>query len=243
MIAPPSTGRRAVAALLAALLSAASGGAVRAEEDPVLARAYEVNYRSLDDAYEVISAVLSPEGDVTFRPRLKTLIVQDRESVLDRVAALLESYDVPPRNAEIAISLVLGTENQGAEARGDRDAELSTEVRGILESLGDFTRWTDYEPLGSRSVTGAEGDRVVANLSAEYRVVFVLESVLEKQGKVRFERFALQRLKTEEGGRRRFEDLYVAGLTLSAGRVTLLGAAQDPASETALFLAVQATPR
>ena len=209
----------------------------------MLARAYEVHYRSLDDAYEVISAVLSPEGDVTFRRRLKTLVVQDRESVLNRVAALLESYDVPPRNAEITISLVLGTDNQKTEGGGDREAGLSTEVRGILESLGDFTRWTDYEPLGSRSVTGAEGDRVVANLSDEYRVVFVLESVLEKQGKVRFERFALQRLKVEEGGRRRFEDLYVAGLTLNAGRVTLLGAAQDPASETALFLAVQATPR
>jgi hypothetical protein len=235
--------------LLALLLAVAALGTVvepplraEAEEDPLLARAYEVRYRSLDDAYEVISAVLSPEGDVTFRRRLKTLVVQDRASVLDRVAALLESYDVPPRNAEITISLVLGTDRRDTEEE-DGEANLSKEVRGILESLGNFTRWTDYEPLGSRSVTGAEGDRVVANLSEEYRVVFVLESVLEKQGKIKFERFALQRLQTQEGGTGRFEDLYVAGLTLTADRVTLVGAAQDPASKTALFLAVQAAPR
>jgi hypothetical protein len=237
-------GRGAAALLVLCLVAHGfSTTPLSAQEDPVLARAYEVHYRSLDDTYELISAVLSPEGDVTFRRRLKTLVVQDRESVLDRVAALLESYDVPPRNAEIAITLVLGTEERDAVEGGTTDVGLSTEVRGILESLGDFTRWTDYEPLGSRAVTGAEGDRVVANLSAEYRVVFVLESVLEKQGKVKFERFALQRLKVEADGRRRFEDLYVAGLTLSSGRVTLVGAAHDPASPTALFLAVQATPR
>ena len=235
--------RRWIAGLLAAsMLGAGFAVPVRADDEPLLARAYEVRYRSLDDAYEVISAVLSPDGDVTYRPRLKTLIVQDRKAVLDRVAALLESYDVPPRNAEITISLVLGTDKRDAEA-GDGEVSLSTEVRGILESVRNFTRWTGYEALGSRSVTGAEGDQVIANLSDEYRVVFVLEAVLEKQGKVKFERFALQRFEEGEDGTGGFEDLYVAGMTLTADKVTLVGAAQDPASTTALFLAVQATPR
>ena len=233
--------------LLAVLLAVTLFGAAwstpaRAEDDPVTARAYEVHFRSLDDAYEVISAVLSPEGEVTVRQRLKTVIVQDRESVLDRITALLESYDVPPRNAEVTLSLVLGTDTRDPEQH-QGEIELSKEVRGILESLGDFTRWTEYEPLGSRSVTGAEGARVVANLSDEYRVVFVLESVLEKQGKIKFERFALQRFKVQPDGTGHYEDLYVAGLTLTADQVTLVGAAQDPASTTALFLAVQATPR
>jgi hypothetical protein len=97
--------------------------------------------------------------------------------------------------------------------------------------------------LGSRSVTGAEGSEVIANLSDEYRVVFVLEAVLEKQGMIKFERFALQRFVTAEDGTGSYKDLYVAGMTLETDRVSLVGAAQDAASKTALFLAVQATTR
>ena len=31
---------------------------------------------------------------------------------------------------------------------------LSLEVRGVLDTLGDVTKWVAYEPLGSRSITG-----------------------------------------------------------------------------------------
>lgn len=237
-----SRGRLLAVLLAASLLGAGFAVPVHADSDPVLARAYEVRYRSLDDAYEVISAVLSPDADVTFRPRLKTLVVQDRKAVLDRIATLLESYDVPPRNAEITISLVLGTDNREAEVGGG-EVSLSTEVRGVLERVTNFTRWTGYEALGTRSVTGAEGSEVIANLSDEYRVVFVLEAVLEKQGMIKFERFALQRFVEAEDGTGSYKDLYVAGMTLETDRVSLVGAAQDAASKTALFLAVQATTR
>ena len=98
-----SRGRLLAGLLAVSLLTAGFAVPARADGEPLLARAYEVRYRTLDDAYEVISAVLSPEGDVTFRPRLKTLVVQDRKAVLDRVAALLESYDVPPAFADAAM--------------------------------------------------------------------------------------------------------------------------------------------
>ena len=237
-----SRGRLLAVLLAASLLGAGFVTPVCADDDSLEPRAFEIRFRSLDDAYEVISAVLSPDADVTFRPRLKTLVVQDRKAVLDRVATLLESYDVPPRNAEITISLVLGTDNREAEVGGG-EVSLSTEVRGVLERVTNFTRWTGYEALGTRSVTGAEGSEVIADLSDEYRVVFVLEAVLVKQGMIKFERFALQRFVKAEDGTGSYKDLYVAGMTLQTDRVSLVGAAQGAASKTALFLAVQATLR
>lgn len=214
-------------------------------EDPISARAFEIHYRPLEDAVDVVSAVLSEEGEYTLRPRVKTLVVQDRESVLGRVERLLESWDVPPRNAEFTFTLILGQEP--AEDRDGRglpaEPPLSAEVRRVMDMLVDVTKWSDYHSLGSRAVTGAEGDRVVANLGRDYRVIFVLESVHETQAKIKLERLTLQRMHVEEDGRERFEDLYRAGMVLNAGRVTLVGAAKDPSARNALFLAVQGNVR
>ena len=84
--------------------------------DPMSARAFEVRFKTLADAAELVSPILSPQGTVTLQPRLKTLTVQDRSSVLDRVTSLLRSFDVAPRNVEIAMSLFLGTDRREQEA-------------------------------------------------------------------------------------------------------------------------------
>jgi len=210
----------------------------------VEARAFEIHYESLVDAADVISPLLSDEGTVTLRPRLSTLVVEDRRAILDRVAGLLEGWDLPPRNVEITLSLFLGIDRRDEDPRSPKaDHGLSLEVRGVLEKLSDFTKWTTYEPLGSRSVTGTEGDTVVANLSDEYRVVFVVESVHETHGAVKFERLQLQRITLEEDGSESVEDLYTAGMVLPAGKLRLVGAASDPNSRRALFLALQTRAR
>ena len=115
----------------------------------------------------------------------------------------------------------------------------------MVERLGDVTRWTSYEPLGSRSVSGVEGDPVVANVSGDYRVAFTVESVHERQGvvRVKFKRFSLQREVPVGDGGRRVEDLYTAGLVVDAGKLTLVVAAAAPDSQRALFLALQVNPR
>jgi hypothetical protein len=236
--------RKSLLALALAFAIGLGAGTQAVADDPVLARAFEVHYRALEDAAEVVGAVLSDVGECTLRPRLKTLVVTDRQSVLVRVAALLESWDVPPRNADFTFSLILGRRPDAARgAAGGRPASLPEQVRNVTEILRDVTKWSDYESLGSYSVTSGEGERVVANLTDEYRVVFVLESIHEGQGKVKLERLTLQRLRLAPDGGRHYDDLYRAGMVLAAGRVTLVGAAKDPDSDSALFLAVQATPR
>ena len=235
------TAIRTALALVALLASCpAPAGPAGPGEDPVLARAYQVHYRPLADAADLVSPLLSSDGTVTLRPRLGILVVEDRISVLDRVGALLASFDLPPRNVEITLSLFLGTDRlSGARRRGSPGAGFSKEVRGVIETLGDVTKWIDYEPLGSRSVTGVEGDRVTAGLSDEYRVILDVEWIHEAKGTVRFKRVSLQRLLPTAEGALRVEDLYTAGMVLSEGRLHVVGAAREPGSDRALFLIMQ----
>jgi hypothetical protein len=233
--------RRAVLRILMAAVLGAVGasGAAEPAADPVSARAYEVKFKSLADAAELISPILTPQGSVTLQPRLRALTVEDRVSVLDRIGSLLKSFDVAPRNVEIAMSLFLGTDRREQEAgRTVPPAAMTTDVRGIAETLGDFTKWNAYEPLGGRAVTGG---RVTVNLSDEYRVSYDIETVRDQS--VKLTNFVLQRITRGPDDKERVQDVYKAGVVLPVGRMLMLGAAQNPESKRALFLTLQARPR
>jgi hypothetical protein len=230
--------------LVAALVSGTPLLAAEAPppEGPVLARAYEVKFKSLADAAELVSPLLTSQGSVTLQPRLKTLTVQDHASVLDRVGSLLASFDVAPRNVEIAMSLFLGTDRREQEAgRTIPPSSMTRDVRGIAETLGDFTKWNAYEPLGGRAVTGAEGGRVTANLSDEYRVTYDIDTVRDQS--VKLTNFVLQRITRGPDGKEKVQDVYSAAVVLPVGRMLTVGAAQNPESKRALFLTLQARPR
>ena len=233
--------RRAALAVVLALAALVPASAADAP-DAISARAYQVRYKSLADAAELVSAVLSPQGSVTLQPRLKTLTVQDHASVLDRVASLLQSFDTAPRNVEIALSLFLGTDRREQEAgRVIPPSAVTREVRGIAETLGDFTKWNAYESLGGRAVTGAEGGRVTVNLSDEYRVGYVVDTVQDQS--VKLSNFVLQKITRGPDGKETTQDVYSAEVVLPVGRMLMIGAAQNPASKRALFLTLQARPR
>ena len=238
---------RVARALLASLLALAGMRAIAADTaapsgDPVSARAFSVKYKSLSDAAELVSPLLSPQGTITLQPRLKTLTVQDHVGVLDRIDALLKSFDTAPRSVEIAMSLFLGTDRREQEAGRTVPPQTTTrEVRGIAETLGDFTKWNSYEPLGGRAVTAAEGGRVTVNLSEEYRVSYDVETVRDET--VRLTNFLLQRLTKGADGKEKLQDIYSASVVLPVGRMAIVGAAQNPESKRALFLSLQARPR
>ena len=252
---PDRSGTRLwVVGCLLGALSLMPSGSLCAEspavgDDPISARAYEVDFRPLSDIADLIQPLLSEDGIVSLRPRLRTLVVEDRVSVLDRITGLIESFDLPPRNVEIKLTLVLGMDQRAAEEERtvDRRApsvdELSREVRGILETLGDFTRWSAYEPLGNRAVVGAEGERLEVQLSSEYRVVFVIEAVQDGSQKIKLSGFTLQRQITDKQGRQTLETLYSSVPVLSAGRLQVVGAASGADSDRALFLMLQAEVR
>ncbi len=236
------TRRRARAGAVGLLLSAVliPSALASAEDDPLRARTFEVRHKSLPEAYEVVGAVLSEQGQVTVQPSSRTLVVVDRESVLERVAQVLESFDVPPRDVEITLSLFLGTDPREAGQHVPRKS-LSEEIRGVAETLPNFTKWTAYESLGSRVLVGAEGSRVVANLADHYRVILEIESVTDRV--VRFRSITLHRAVPREDGGEQVEDEVRLAATVEAGKTRMVGAAKGPYADRALFLTLRVAPR
>jgi hypothetical protein len=236
---------RATAFATALLLLAGSGVRAGDPSDPVEARAFEIQFRPLAEASELVTPLLSADGSVTLQPRLGLLTVQDRRSALDRIAAVLESFDVAPRNVEVTVGLFLGTDRRDAEAgRGVAEPVPSREVRGVSETLGDFTKWNAYSPLGSRSVTGAEGSRVEVPIGDDYRIAYGIEAVQDRGGgsNAMLRGFTLER-RTGPPEAPVWRLVYRADILLPSGRMLVVGAAQNPESKKALFVTLQARPR
>ena len=207
------------------------------ESDPVQARSYPIRFRSLADGAELLEAILSDEGEITLRPRLKTLVVRDRVSILDQVGPLLKSFDLPPRSVEVSLALALGTQ---AEAGRTKPGELHSQDRGIWEVV-PITGFTAFDPLGKRSVVGVEGSTVTTDLSEDYRVIFEVDWV--DDDRVSFKSFSLLRITRSAEGEEQIKRIYSADITVKAGQPLLVGAAQAPNSKKALFFRLEANPR
>jgi hypothetical protein len=230
--------------ILAVLLVLAPVAMAAGDADETSARSYQIQFKSLPDAVDLISGLLSDAGSVSLQPRLKRLVVQDRPEILDRIGAVLEDFDLPPVNVDVTVSLFIGSDRRDEEAgRHAVTGSISKEVRGITETLGDFTKWTAYDPIGSRSVTCAEGSHVTINLSDDYRVLFDVDAVQERLGKVKFGDFTLQKIIRTAEGTERYENQYTQGIVLPMGRLLVVGAARDPGSKKALFLSLQVRAR
>lgn len=238
--------RAALASVLGlwAWLGAPGGGSLAATE-PTQVRTFEVRFRGLTDAAEVVGPVLSSAGTMKLQPRLKTLVVEDRPDVLVRVESVLRAFDVPPRNVEVTLTLLLGSDTrEGRAAQGIGPEAISREIRGIHETLGDFTKWTNYELVGSQAVTVVEGQGAAVQLSEEYRVSLEVSSVeppsaTAPQGTVHL-RVVLRRLSRGAAGEDAGEDLYSTRIQLQAGKLLTVGAARSPESRKALFLTLRA---
>jgi len=114
----------------------------------------------------------------------------------------------------------------------------------VSETLGDFTRWTNYELLGSQSVTVVEGHGATVHLSDEYRVTLDVDSLERSsaaapQGMVHL-RVVLRRVSRGASGEERAEDLYATQIQLHVGKLLTVGAARSPESKKALFLTIRA---
>lgn len=227
-------------------LVSATPSMAQGDVDPVRARAFRVEYKPLGDAADVVAPLLSSEGTLTMRLRMQVLVVEDRQSVLNRVAQLLESFDLPPQNVEVTFSLLLGTDRRDKpESPASPSSVFSDDVKGVIDALRNFTKWTDYERLGSQMVVGAEGQRVVADLSEEYRVIFTVGTVSRRKGTevVKFDSIALQRLTEDADGVKQAQDLHSTGAILQTGRLSVVGAATSAGAKRALFLAMQVEAR
>lgn len=217
-----------------------------AEDEAITARSYDVRYRSLSEAVDLVGSILSPDGTVSIHPRLKTLVVRDRETVLDQVGDLLESFDLPPRNVEVSVVLVMGSDSRDDEAgRHTPDKSILREHGGTLETLREFWKWSEFDPIGSRAVTAMEGSTVSADLSDGYRISFEVDGVATRQGReiVTLDNFVLQRVTSGPDGEEQIRNVHRLKITVPAGKQSMVAVARSPNASKMLLLMVKAEPR
>lgn len=234
---------RRLGCLAWAILLAAAALPVAAAEG-LVARAYELKFKSPADAAEVVSPLLTADGQVSIQPRLRTITVLDRAEVHERIPGLLASFDLPPRTVDVTVALFLGTDRREQEAGRTAPTEgLSRDVRGVAETLADFTKWNTYRSLGGRSVASAEGSRVEIELEDGYHASFTVEAVSGSDGSLKLRGFTLERRSRAADGTESVQVVWRADVALAAGRAVVVGAAQNPESRRALFVSLQAKPR
>ena len=208
----------------------------------VRARTFTIRYRGAGDVALLVQPLLSDAGSYTLQPALKTLTVQDTETVLARVAEVISSFDIPPRNVEVTINLLLGSQDR------KENQPLQREVRGITDVLPDITKWTNLQLIDSVSFTGSEGARTVRTLgdkASAYQIELGIQSVDDEHGVIRIEPFVVSKETTPAPGAAataaaRWKQEYASKLNLRPGRLLTVVAARSEKSERALFLTIRA---
>lgn len=200
----------------------------------VEAKVFTIKFKNIDDVAALVTPLLSDSGMLTIQPKLKAITVQDFVDNIKRIEDAIRQYDMPPKNVEVIINLILATEKTGGSSGG-----IAKEIRGVSEALSDFTRWTDYERIGSVVMTSAEGSETVSSISDLYRVRFFIDYANEERGIIKFSRFTLEKAVKGEIAQK-YEQLLNIGLNLVNGKLLVAGAAKQPGSKRALFLTIQA---
>jgi len=200
------------------------------------ARVFTIRYRSLDDAYLLVSPSLSTRGWVRSEPARKTLTVLDTAENLDRIGEILAAYDVPPRSVEVAVQLILASSGEGSPQ------PPPPPIRGVIEKLNALsTRWNDYRLVGDARILGTEGEHSTLRVGDDYRVDFRVDQVSHETRVIRFKPFELQRRELTVEGNERYASVMSTVLNLRDAQLFIVGASKMERSNRALFMTITAS--
>jgi hypothetical protein len=152
---------------------------------------------------------------------------------------MIRSYDLPPRNVEVALQLILASTAQ------KRPDTISPRIRGVIEKLNEIsTRWSDYRLLGAVTIVSSEGDEASVQMGEDYRISFAVDYASEQQRLIRFKRFTLDRKEkpaVSEDGEDRYARVLDTALNLKADKLYIFGASKLESSNRALFMTITAS--
>jgi hypothetical protein len=231
-----------VALLLCAVAAQPAGAAADPVEEPELeTRVFSVQFKPIEDVVLLVRNVLGENGSLTLQPRLKAVIVTDEPALLERVAQLIESFDVPPRQVHLDVQLLMGSLGKPPEKQKLQPGvrRLPGIDRDLRDALGNLI-WTDYDLLGSASFTTAEGEESTLALGDDYRIRLKVGTVNTQQNVTRFERFTLERRQAQPGGQETLRPIWDQVLNLRDNRRYVFGATQLKESSRAVFLSITA---
>ncbi len=232
------TAARLALGLIAAGLMTSLGGA---ETDPcagieIRSRVVPVRYKPVSDAARLVDQLLGPCGAYRVPKALKLITVEDEPERLARIAEAIGSWDVPPLNVEMTVSLIMARRDDAGPEKG-----LVGEIRGLTETLSQVTSYTRFERLGTASVRAIEGGEASVELGDRYKVEFRVEGVDPSRGIVQLQPLSLSRLRrpgeVASGLGTVPRRLLSMELDLPEGQMHLVGA-PGRARDKALFLAL-----
>ncbi len=201
---------------------------------PTEARVFRLQYKPVDQAVPLIRPLLSEDGTLLLELRRRAITVHDRPDRLEQIQGALDAWDVPPKNVRLTLQIIRARAIEGGRVR------LSQELRGIGEALKDVTRWTDYENVGSVSVSTSEGGSATLDV-AEYRIHLILDQVADGGGTIRLKRFTLQRSEVGADGVERLKPIWDTVMNLKTDQLTVLGATRLEQSQKAILLTMTAS--
>jgi len=201
-------------------------------------RIFSLRYRQMDDAYRIINPYVGPHGTVKMQPAQKTLTIQDAPENLQRIAAVISSYDVPPRNVQVLVQLIMAS--AGAAQREPAPAP----IRGVIDKLSALsTRWTDYRMVGNAQIVGTEGERSSLKVGDDYKVDFKIDQVSDETRVIRFKPFELSRREPVADGPERYASVMNTVLNLRDSQLFIVGASKVEQSNRALFMTITASQK
>jgi hypothetical protein len=201
---------------------------------------FTIRFKDVNDVYLLIEPLVSARGSVQMQPRLRTLAVTDDPETLEKIEAMIQSYDLPPKNVEVALQLILAT------AAGKPAETISPRIRGgVIQKLNEIsTRWSDYRLLGSATVVSSEGEKTSVEMGEDYRISFAVDYASDEQRLVRFKRFTLDR-RERPGDPEPREETYTrvldTALNLKEDKLYIFGASKMESSNRALFMTITAS--
>ena len=228
--------RARVAAAAALVLAALAMTAGAAPDEQLTTRLFSIRFKPVEDVVLLIEPAIGDGGSYTVQPRLRAVTVRDMPANLARIGDLIAGFDQPPRSVRLVIQVLRATQADPASTR--KGEELS----GVPSLLRDVTKWSEVSVLGSASMVGVEGAQSTLSIGEEFRVRFRVDTVAERQGVVKFDRFALDRLVRDPGAATpRAVPIWDTVVNLRNNQQLLLGATSSQESRRAVFLSVTAT--
>ena len=214
----------------------APGGAAPARPSPLAMRIFSLRYRSMDDAYRIVGPQIGARGSVKMQPGQRTLTIQDAPENLRKIASLLASYDVPPKNVQVLVQLIM------ASAGAAQREPAPPPIRGVIDRLSALnTRWTDYKMVGNAQILGTEGERSSLKVGDDYKVDFKIDQVSDESRVIRFKPFELLRKEAVVEGPERYASVMNTVLNLRDSQLFIVGASKVEQSNRALFMTITAS--
>lgn len=193
----------------------------------VVTRAYTFKYQRASEAVIMVYPLLSPKGTVELQPGGNTLVIRDTQGAVQKIMPALRAYDHPARSLRLEVYLV-----RASRSLVSPQVQRSDLPEGLTKRLRDMLNYDNFEIQAQAQLAGAEGQWVVYELGADYRMSFRFGNLTQDR-RVKLSNLRVVR---REEGRPESVLLHDGNMTLPFDHTTSLGFTHDESSPEALMV-------